>query len=271
MNPIRILLLLLWTVAPASDSEAVAIWPDSIPEPWQGLTSGGGVYTDPLGDENPDSTDVVGGLIGATSYTAGFWHQSLANDQISFRMRIDESGLGDNNVWQFFLDTDGDPTAIDWVLEVRQSGPPSDKEVIFTQATTGGPTFKDVALSGTPAWTGTLADWSRWIAVDDGSTFDEPPDAPGSDFFIDVAMPLSLFQSITGIGPGGSIGLGLSTSASHTAINKDVPLGLAPTSLVSLGFGDPIAVPEPGSAVFVGPGLAAFAALRRRPSRDSSS
>lgn len=110
---------LLAGLLPGAGADAAAIWPGG---PWQPLTLGAGVYTDLVGDENPDPSDLVGGDDGSGSFTAGFWYLSEAADQLSRRMRLDADGTGTNNVWQFALDTDGVPETLDWVLQVRQSG-----------------------------------------------------------------------------------------------------------------------------------------------------
>ena len=54
------------------------------------------------------------------------------------------------------------PTTADWVLEVRQSGNPANRQVLFIPASSGGPTLGDVAFNGAALWTGALADWSLW-------------------------------------------------------------------------------------------------------------
>jgi hypothetical protein len=216
-------------------------------------------YWDPLGDENPDATDLIGGLDDGISYSAGAWHESSTNDQLSLRMRLDADGSSSNSVWQFLFDTDTDAD-IDWVLEVRQSGNPAGQQVIFTAATPGGPTFNDISLDPNYAWTGSLTDWSRWSGVDDGSTFDDDP-----DFFLDAAIPLSTFYSLTGLSAGSSFAVAASTSTSHTQVNKDTPMGLDGTDPVINGFADPLkTAPEPGTAGLSGMGLCWLAALRAR-------
>lgn len=242
-----LIVCLVW----AAPADAAAVWPST----WQAITVGGGDYTDPVGDENPDSVDLIGGDDGSGSYTAGFWNVSVADDQLSLRMRVDADGAGSNNVWQFLFDTDGDTTTIDWVLEVRQSGSPSEKQVIFTQTATTGPDFNDVQLSSTFLWTGALADWSRWGAVTDGSNFDGD-----TDYFIDAAIPLSTFFNLA---PVNGFRLALSTSTSHTQINKDEPLGLEATDPVSGGFGDYADTPEPNTGALTGLGLCILAAYSR--------
>jgi hypothetical protein len=243
-----------------SRAEAAAIWPAS---GWVTMTAGGTDYWDDVGDENPDSTDVVGGLDGGTFFSAGYFLQDVANDQILFRIRMDADGSSSNSVWQVLFETDGDATTIDWVLELRQSGSPSGKQVIFTQASTGGSTYADVALSTSYSWTGAIPDWTRWIGVTDGSNFDGD-----ADFFLDIGMPLSTFQSITGLSAYDTIQLALSSSTSHSGITKDTPLGLSDSSPVSQGFGDSFTLnPEPGTHVLTGLGLVVLAVMRSRALR----
>lgn len=118
-----------------------------------------------------------------------------------------------------------------------------------------GPTWNDVTLSASFAWTGPLAEWSRWIPATDGSNFDGD-----TDYFLDVAMPLSEFRASTGLTPADGFQLALTTSTSHTQLNKDFPLGLGPTSPVASGFAP---APEPGSGLLTGLGLWLLAARAR--------
>ncbi len=240
----------------AGSASGAAIWPIG---GWTTVTLGGVDYSDPGGDSNPDPTDLVGGNDGTGDFAAAFWHSSLADDQLSLRMRLDDSGSSSNHIWQFLFETDGDATTIDWVLEVRQSGNPAGRQVIFTPTTSGGPTFNDVALSSTFAWTGALDDWRRWGAAGDGSNFNG-----NADSFLDVAIPLSTFQAITGLSPADIFQLSISTSTSHTQINKDVPLGLSLSAPVSSAFSNFVPAPEPGPGALTGAGLCALAIGARR-------
>jgi hypothetical protein len=212
---------------------------------------------------------VVGGLDGGTFYSAGYFFQDVDNDQILFRIRLDADGSNANNVWQILFETDGDASTIDWVLELRQSGAPSGQQVIFTQSSTGGSTYADVALSTSYSWTGAISDWTRWIGVTDGSSFDND-----ADFFLDIGMPLKTFQSITGLSAYDTLQLAISSSTAHSGITNDTPLGLGDADLVSQGFGDSFTlIPEPGTHLLTGFGLVALAAIRsreRRRTRDSS-
>ncbi|MBW2363230.1 MAG: hypothetical protein JRG84_20225 [Deltaproteobacteria bacterium] len=268
----RGLALIAVFAAAAADAQGAALWPS---EPWVALTVGGADYWDVLGDENPEATDLVGGiddgisysaLVGGIddgiSYSAGAWHESTTNDQLSLRMRLDADGSTSNSVWQFMFNTDTDPD-VDWVLEVRQSGSPGGQQVIFTAASPGGPLFDDIALDPAYDWTGPLADWRRWIPVTDGSTFDGDP-----DYFLDTAIPLSTFHAITGLNQGDSYSIALSSSTSHTQVNKDIPLGLNDTDPVSSAFADLLYdAPEPGTAGLSAMGLCWLAVLRSRARR----
>lgn len=248
-------LALLTALLVVGRAHAAAMWPAG---PWSSLTSGGGTYDDAMGDENPVSTDLVGGSDGTGTFSAGFFVHSEDDDQLALRMRLNDDGAGIHNVWQFLFETDGDVTTVDWVLEVRQTGNPSDRQVIFAESTGGGPTFNDVSFSSTASWTGSLADWSRWGTATDGSSFDSDP-----DFFLDVAIPLSTFRGITGLTLNDGFRMALSTSTSHTQITKDIPLDLSQTEQVAFAWSDLAAIPEPGTGVTTALGLVALAARSR--------
>ena len=240
----------------ADAATAMAMWPAT----WNPLSIGGGAYTDGAGDQNPAPIDLVGGSDGVGTFSAGFWAISEVDDQLSLRMRVETDGSSSNNVWQFLLDTDGDPSTVDWALSVRQRGSPAQQQVYFSSAVVGGSSFDAVDLDAAGAWTGPLADWSRWSAAADGSNFGGDADA-----FLDVAIPLSTFRSLTGLTSGDAFGVTLATSTSHTQVNRDLPLGLSGTDPVASSFA--IANPEPGTGVLLGTGLILLTVASRPRSR----
>ncbi len=234
-----------------SQTHAVT-WPAEVD--WIALTRGGSLYADALNDENPDWVDVVGD----NTHAAGFWHiddmgSAPVNDDIlMFRMRLNQTGLGQNSVWQFVLDTDLDGGA-DWSLQLDNK---TDNRLEFVIATSPGPPFAippgtdPAEYDGVNAFwsTNDLASYRRWSAAGDGSNFDGDADA-----FLDVAMPWDEFSSITGV-TDPMFAVALTTSANHNNTNKDHPDDNT--------FSDPI--PEPVTAVAVVSAMAGLGGYIKR-------
>jgi len=256
-------------VGPASG--ALLNWP-ATSDDWNPLTAGGAYYTDPKKDYNPDRIDIVG----TSTVTAGGWYfddygPSSPDTQLMFRMRLSQGNPLGNYVWQILIDTDGvtsGNTAIDYSLQVNNSGA-SQVELLAavdlgTGQQRGGPNYNDVEFNTTALWSGALADYSRIVdPVDDGQHIGDGT----ADAWIDWGIPWSEFAAVTGVAYGSTIQVQLSTSASHSVINKDHPHDLGPKSPVSGGFSDVILVPEPASLTLLciaGVCLLGFYLYRRR-------
>jgi hypothetical protein len=151
------------------------------------------------------------------------------------------------------MDVDSDDV-IDYSMQLDESG---DNGVELVAATIGGTTWGEVSLDTTPLWLGSVAGFSRVIApTGDGSSFG----GGGDDAFLDIGMPWATFSSLTGASGSTPIRFGLSSSASHQAINKDLPFALSASDAVADGFTDPIlGIPEPSSFSLLGGGLLALA------------
>jgi hypothetical protein len=65
---------------------------------WTPIQLNGGVYSDAAGDSNPSATDLMGGSDGSGTFSAGDWHNSLDDDPLLLRMRLESDGSGSNSV-----------------------------------------------------------------------------------------------------------------------------------------------------------------------------
>jgi len=206
-----VLLIATWVLPTRAD----IIWPSE--NDWRALRIGTGYYYDTEGDTNPSPID----LIGTTdTYSAGYWAYAIngyvngpsLEDAFMLRMRV--GGPSGNYVWQALLDTDGDATNVEWILELVQSG--SGSGVALVQTAVGGSTIGAIDIGSNPrAWSGSLAEFSRWSAISDST-----------HYHVDFSIPWSDFSLITGITDPGQMRIVLSTSTTHAnVINGDSPLG----------------------------------------------
>jgi hypothetical protein len=180
-----------------------------------------------------------------------------------WRIRLEEwVPMTPTVVWQVFMDIDGDG-GIDFSMQLDMSG---DNEVELVAAITGGLTFGDVDLNTTAVWSGAVADFSRVITpTGDGSAFG----GGGDDAFLDIGMPWETFAALTGASGSKPIYFGLSSSATHSGINKDLPFSLTAGDLVADGFSDAIfGIPEPSTFSLIAAGLLGLVSFARRTVRN---
>ena len=222
-------------------------------------------YYDPAGDKSPSAID----LIGTTdTYSAGYWaliedgHVSggVTNDAFMFRLRV--GGESGKFVWQTHLDTDGDASNVEWILQLVQSGKPAEQGVELIQTAVGGTTLSDVDIgSNTSAWLGDTSLYSRWTAAPDSA-----------DFHVDIAVPWNTFTAITSVTEVEEIRAVLSTSTSHSGIGGDAPLGASLSDQISNVLSDTI--PEPAVASLLlgsGFGFLVFRRIFNRHDTDNDS
>jgi hypothetical protein len=258
MNSKLNMTVILAVALPAIVTMGDIVWPAD--EDWTALTQGSDLYHDVSGEINPAAVDLVGS---ASSYSAGLWALveegdttgGITNDLFVLRMRLRGNGAGKKFVWQAHLDTDGNSSDVEWVLQLVQSG--SNNGVELRQTAIGGPTLKDVSAAPNSSWLGDLNLYSRWTAIE-GST----------DFHVDFAIPWSEFATITGATNITQLRAVLSTSTTHAnVINGDSPLGGTLDEQVSNVLSDTI--PEPAVATLLlsaGGGILAFRRLFKRTS-----
>jgi hypothetical protein len=236
------------------------IWPAD--NDWTAIKIGADNYFDNEGDQHPDAIDLIGTT---SSYSAGYWayaenatiYNGALEDLFMIRMRV--GGNGGNYAWQAHLETDGDSTNVEWIFQLVQSGNPSNQGVELIKTAVGGTTLQDVDIgSNSASWLGDEAVFARWSAVP--ST---------THFHLDFAIPWSEFETITGVSDLGDLRLVLSTSSSHSGINKDAPLGGALTDQISNALSE--SIPEPTVATLLlgaGTGMIAFRRLFNRETKD---
>ena len=240
--------------------KADIIWPSD--NDWNPVWVGTQYYYDDLGDQNPESVD----LIGSGANSAGYWlklengfvNGSETDDAFMFRIRLrgaGSSGTGGQNVWQVHMDTDGNANNVEWILQLVQSGNQSGQGVILIQTAVGGSTLGEVDTgSNTASWQGSKAGFSRWNT------------APGgTNAFVDLAIPWTEFSTITGVSAVEQLRVIISTSTSHANITKDAPLGATLSDQISNVLSENIPEPTVVSLMLgAGGGLILFHRLRKR-------
>jgi hypothetical protein len=202
---------------------------------WSPVMVDGNLYVDAQADAGDyyagkpsQAMDIVGGTDpqGDGPFAAGFW--VLGPTDLMFRIRVDgDPGQSRHVVWSALLNTDAD-SDVDWVLQLDLS---TDDQVELVEAVSGGPDNGwDITLANPPHVIGydrTL--YSRFSNASGplyppftGSHFhgSSPADA---DYFVDLAIPLADFITLTGWNPGDPLGIAFSTSAPHLTTSQDRP------------------------------------------------
>ena len=180
---------------------------------WVAITVGGGLYNDPS-DKNPGSSD----LLGDSTHAAGFW-QLDEGGSLSFRLRVSALPKNPQSVWQILMNTDTNDSNIEWILQLSYSG--RDNGVFLTQTTSTGDDLYlgDIETLSTNAWEGTTTGFSQMTLA--GTDLD----GQKADAFIDFGIPWQDFEIITGLSSINDLEVAITTSTTHSGINKDAPLG----------------------------------------------
>lgn len=245
-------------------SSADIIW-DGLTN-WVSITIGGSVYNDPA-DQNPGSVD----LIGNSTKAAGFWQFSEgltpAEDIFAFRLRVSALPNNPQNVWQILFETDGDETNVEWILQLNYSG--KDDGVFLTKTATGGdgPSLGAITTVSTNHWEGTTAGYSQMTLA--GTDLDGQKD----DAFIDLGVPWQEFSQLTGAAAVDQLRVAVTTSTTHTGVNKDAPLGTDGPALVLVSDTLSDTIPEPAVVSLLlgaGGGMIFYRRIFRRKAEEES-
>jgi len=233
----------------------IVIWPPN-DAAWTALP-----LTDPAGDENPRRIDIVG----TPDRPAAFYaFGANGNDENIFmlRMRIRQANGSDNNVWQYMFSTDGDPSTIQWVLQIDTN---NDDQVELRQTSVAGNTFGAITLTEIIHWNGSLADYSRRNQPIQPGGGQESTIGNATNVFFDVAIPWDEFTAIVAGQSVDTLRLGITvgTSTNHNNNNKDY---IGNGQLIDSGTDVVVTIPEPSTALLLFAGLAATALRRKRGS-----
>lgn len=175
----------------------------------------------------------------------------IVDDSLMFRMRVGGYKANPQTVWQFLIDTDGDSSNVEWIMQLDLSGANS---VYLAKKATGGPTLSDIAVASN-VWSAAETDtFVSWQNLADDKLPANPANTDynknkGGDVFLDFAMPWSAFTNATGASNPGSVRVVLTTSATHSGVNKDAPLGGDLASNISDLLSD--SIPEPTVAILI--------------------
>jgi hypothetical protein len=177
------------------------------------------------------------------------------DDIFMFRMRV--GGESGRYVWQAHLETDGNANDVEYILQLVQSGNPSDQGVELVKTSVGGPTLDDteVEKKATAERLGDPSLYSRWTPVAGSAT----------DYFVDIAIPWQILANKTGVAKLEDIRAVLATSSTHSGINKDAPIGADLSLQISNALSD--SIPEPAVVTLLlgaGGGLIFFQRIFKR-------
>ena len=128
---------------------------------------------------------------------------------------------------------------------------------------------KESTANTTADWSGATSTYAQ--VVDTGET----DFGSQADVFIDIAVPLAELFPGTTFTTTDTFRVAITTSTTHSGINKEIPGSLSDTDDVANGWGDAFAaadvsVPEPGTWALFGLGLTLLAVRTRRRRRQDS-
>lgn len=242
----------------ASPIHAVPLFPSSLLD-WTVITVGGSNYVDVETDNVdaqayaaplPDYYDLVGaaGFSNATAYTA------QDDENLMFRIRVDDQPSSVNSVYAVLINSDGDDF-VDYILQLDDA---SDERVEIVQTSTdygpsSSPTWGGLGdlqnVAGSQVTVGAVGTWSQYVLANTSLGGD-------GDYFVDIAISWSDFAAMTSLTGSDQFSVAFATSSQHINLNKDKPDG---------GWSDLLTVPEPSAAIALPAlGILLFMVRRRR-------
>ena len=272
----HILCALLLTACFAGEARAAVTWPGDTE--WIALTAGNGDnLSDPRGGTNPKQADIVGNAP-TSRRGAGFWYYNSTTDQLMFRIRVDKTPLDNssnfkNQVWTVLIDDQDGDDKKGWALQLDAK----DDDLVELEAVDklDGKLGK-INIKDTNDFTGAIGTYARAVNVDNnefGSDF-----GGEADFFVDIAIDFSDFETATGLSTTDNFRVALTTSDRDNKIRKDYPFDLDKNKKLFAdgGWGSAFAandavVPEPSTWALFGLGAIVLGLRVRRRKRAADS
>ncbi|GAA4876753.1 hypothetical protein GCM10023310_65670 [Paenibacillus vulneris] len=181
---------------------------------------GGAPLTDPAGDVNPSSTDIVG----SAQYPAAYF--AYDGTSVFFRLRLNgdprSKNAFDNFAWGILFNTNGIAGTYQWVLAVN--GLKSQLELIQNttqQVNTWNDPAEGTDGKGTPNYAQPIVNYDivRARATNDGSNF-----GGDTDYFLDFGIAASVLFRFLAINESSVIRMMFFSSANNNNFNKDTLL-----------------------------------------------
>ncbi len=226
-------------------------WPTN--SEWNPLYSSGVLFSD-VQQDTGNNGHLHLDIVGDSTYAGGYlMYRSVANtpgeteDQLLFRIRLNDKKNKMSGAYQVFFETDGD-ASVEWILQLTTSDLDSNGTLEFGAASG---TNRNGVSFGAVSWTGTYAGNVNWTgnATGDGSQFDG-----NDDYYLDLSMPWQNFSSLTGITSTNDPFRLLITSSQSAGQITDGDVGnLSVAANTDFNFTDAYSdtIPEPTAATLI--------------------
>ncbi|MEN7973119.1 MAG: hypothetical protein ABFR47_04720 [Verrucomicrobiota bacterium] len=255
----------------------ITTWADVVAWPadgdWIPLYSEGALYSDipgDIGNNGHEHLDIVGDATNSAAYMLYREDAPTSSggteNQLLFRIRLDDDKNKMSGAYQIFFETDGD-SSVEWVLQLTTSDLDSSGILEFGAASG---TNRNGVTFGSVNWTGSYSEYVHWEGTPtaDGSQFDGNP-----DYYLDIAVPWDVFSASSGISSTNDpFRILITSSQSGGQIDNGDVGNSSVASSVDLSFSDVYSdsIPEPAVAVLlVGFGSTMLAGRRIFKKTDS--